>query len=119
MKLKKQPPEVFHEKSCLEKFRKIQACNFIKKETLAQVFPCEFCQISKNVFFTEHLWATASEACLKKPQLHKYVISKKVTFATHPVNEINILFAIFNNKELGNFRVRPNNSILKGMDDDL
>ena len=38
-----------------------QACNFIKKETLAQVFSCEFCEISKNNFFTEHLWATASE----------------------------------------------------------
>ena len=30
-----------------------QACNFIKKETLAQVFLCEFCEISKNTFFTE------------------------------------------------------------------
>ena len=37
-----------------------KACNFIKKETLAQVFSCEFCEISKNTFFTEHLWATAS-----------------------------------------------------------
>ena len=36
------------------------ACNFFKKETLAQVFPCEFCEISKNTFFTEHLWTTAS-----------------------------------------------------------
>ena len=26
-----------------------------KKETLAQVFSCEFCEISKNSFFTEHL----------------------------------------------------------------
>ena len=38
-----------------------EACNFIKKETLAQVFSCEFCEISKNNFFTEHLWTTASE----------------------------------------------------------
>ena len=31
--------------------------NFIKKETLAQVFSCEFCEISKNIpFFKEHLW---------------------------------------------------------------
>ena len=37
------------------------ACNFIKKETLAQVFSCEFCEISKNTFFTEHLWTTASD----------------------------------------------------------
>ena len=28
--------------------------------TLAQVFSCEFCEISKNNFFTEHLWVTAS-----------------------------------------------------------
>ena len=29
--------------------------NFIKKEYLAQVFFCEFCEVSKNTFFTEHL----------------------------------------------------------------
>ena len=27
-----------------------QACNFIKKETLAHVFSCEFSKISKNTF---------------------------------------------------------------------
>ena len=27
---------------------------------------CEFCQISKNTFFTEHLWATASEKHFRK-----------------------------------------------------
>ena len=27
-----------------------EACNFIKKETLTQVFSCEFCEISKNTF---------------------------------------------------------------------
>ena len=46
--VQKQPPEVFY-------------CNFIKKETLAQVFSCEFCEISKKTFFKEHLGATASE----------------------------------------------------------
>ena len=39
---------------------KTSACNFIKKETLAQVFSCEFCEISNNTLFTEHLWTTAS-----------------------------------------------------------
>ena len=34
---------------------------FIKKESLAQVFPYEFCEISKNTFFAEHLRTTASE----------------------------------------------------------
>ena len=31
--------------------RELQACNFIKKGSLAQVFSCEFCEISKNTFF--------------------------------------------------------------------
>ena len=37
-----------------------QDCNFIKKEHLAQVFCCEFCEMFKNIFFTEHLRTTAS-----------------------------------------------------------
>ena len=32
-----------------------EACNFIKKETLAQVLFCEFLEISKNTFFIEYL----------------------------------------------------------------
>ena len=35
-----------------------QACNFIKKQTLA--FSCEFYKISKNTFFTEHFSTAAS-----------------------------------------------------------
>ena len=31
-----------------------------QKGTLAQVFSYEVCKISKNTFFTEHIWATAS-----------------------------------------------------------
>ena len=31
-----------------------------KKKTLAQVFSSEFCEISKNTFFTEHLLVAAS-----------------------------------------------------------
>ena len=37
--------EVFCEKGIFK-----NSCNFIKKETLAQVFSCEFCEISKNTF---------------------------------------------------------------------
>ena len=36
----------------LNKVAGLQACNFTKKETLAQVLSCEFCEISKNIFFT-------------------------------------------------------------------
>ena len=39
----------------------VSACNFIKKETPEpQVFSCELYKISKNTFFTEHLWTTAT-----------------------------------------------------------
>ena len=33
----------------------IKTCNLIKKETLAQFFSCEFCEIFKSTFFIEHL----------------------------------------------------------------
>ena len=38
-----------------------QASNFIKKETLAQVFSRKFWEIFKNTYFTEHLWTIVSE----------------------------------------------------------
>ena len=37
-----------------------QVCNFIKKETPTQVFSCEFYEIFKDNFLTEHLQATVS-----------------------------------------------------------
>ena len=36
------------------------AYNFIKKESLAQVFSYKLREISKNTFFIEHFWTTAS-----------------------------------------------------------
>ena len=38
-----------------------QACNFIKKETLRQVFSFEFCEISKNTFCYRTPLVAASE----------------------------------------------------------
>ena len=32
-----------------------EAFNFIKKETLAQIFSCEFCEIFQNAFLYKHL----------------------------------------------------------------
>ena len=66
-------PDIFCKKGVLRNFTKFTvkhlcqslffnkvavevACNFTKKETLVQVFSCEFCKISKNTFFTEHWW---------------------------------------------------------------
>ena len=49
-----------------------QACNFIKKVTLAQMFSCGFCEIFKNTFFTENtsgrLLLNLSERKKKKRQ---------------------------------------------------
>ena len=64
----------FNKVACLRP----EACNFIKKETLAQVFSCEFCNISKNTFFTEQLWTTAS-GCLVGRGVHN---SKGAYFLT-------------------------------------
>ena len=61
-------PEVFCKKGVIRNFAKFpgkhlcqslffltklqtDTCNFIKKDALAQVFPCEFCEISKTTFF--------------------------------------------------------------------
>ena len=38
----------------------------LKKENPAQVFSFEFFEISKNTFFTGHLWATASGGMIEK-----------------------------------------------------
>ena len=40
---------------------RLDACNFIQKETLAQVFSCEFCEISKNTFSSRTPSVAASD----------------------------------------------------------
>ena len=56
----KQPLEMFYKKSVLKDFTKFTGkhlCRglFVNKETLAQVFSSKFCEIFKNIIFTEHL----------------------------------------------------------------
>ena len=41
-------------------FKRLRPPTLLKKRLWHRCFSCEFCQISKNTFFTEHLWATAS-----------------------------------------------------------
>ena len=43
----------------------VSACNFIKKETLAPVFSCEFCKMFNNTFITEHLRVTVSQGFVR------------------------------------------------------
>ena len=40
-----------HQRYSVKKGVLPKACNFIKKESLEQVFSCEFCEISKKTFF--------------------------------------------------------------------
>ena len=54
-----------------------EACNFFKKETLAQEFSSEFCEISKNSFFTEYLWATTFTSAIENSQI---LIFRRITF---------------------------------------
>ena len=47
---------------------KLQAsANNLKKRLWHRCFSCEFCDISKNIFFTEHFWVTAFEFCSNLP----------------------------------------------------
>ena len=50
-------------------------CNFIKKETLAQVFSSESCEITKNTFF----YRTPQGECF-------YIRSKSISFADDSTN---------------------------------
>ena len=50
------------------------ACNFIKNEILTQVFSCEFGEISKITFFTEHIRVTASVVFIYWPKQILYQI---------------------------------------------
>ena len=65
------PPEVVSKKGVLRNFSKFEGKHLCQglflskvgdllKESLAQVFSCEFCEISKNIFFTENLRTTTS-----------------------------------------------------------
>ena len=42
-------------------FCKPKACNFIKREALAQVFSCEFYEVSKDTFFTIDFWTATCD----------------------------------------------------------
>ena len=52
-------------------------CNFIRKETQAQVFSCEFCKISKNTFFYRTPLVVASEPFI-------LITWYKLSFSTWP-----------------------------------
>ena len=57
--------------------------NFIKEKTLAQLFSCEFCEIFKNIFLTEHLLEIASVfQWTLRTNIPEYEFSKASIFIT-------------------------------------
>ena len=72
-----------------------QACYFIKGETLAQVFSCEFCEISKNTFSYRTPPVTASENLLKL-ELFKYKTLVGILFLWHIHHENRPIPSAFN-----------------------
>ena len=59
------------------------ASNFTKKETLIQVFSCEFCGISKNTYFTERLWRLLLQIFLKVLTSAQNLHCRTTIFAEH------------------------------------
>ena len=47
----------------------LRACNFIKKETLAQCFPVNFAEFLRTPFITEHLWWLFLEIQIKSLEI--------------------------------------------------
>ena len=70
----------FTENTCIGVSFYAEACNFIKKETLAQVFSFEFCDIFKNTYFTGSpgVWATASAQLVRSRQNCKLFFCEKL-----------------------------------------
>ena len=41
-------------------FKRLMSATLLKRRLWHRCFSCDFCQICKNAFFTEQIWATAS-----------------------------------------------------------
>ena len=87
--LQKQSPEMFYKKDVLRNFTKFAGehlCQslFFKKETLAQVFSCKFCETFKNTFLHRTPLVTASEfGCFSL--LLNWVIASKIWLSSFSI----------------------------------
>ena len=91
-----------------------EACYFIKKETLTQVFSNEFCEISMNTFFTEHLrWLLLFIKKVADLQSHQFFFRKKsssewslcVFFWNNAGNTLNHRELLIQNRRLGPWKI--------------
>ena len=94
----------------------------IKKEALAQMFSCEFCEISKNSFFTEHFRVTTSKqvtemrVCNRMTYIFKdHIKIVKIYMVKFNVSILNRLKTIFfvNTKYIHKCNVSLNKTVTK------
>ena len=71
------------------------ARNFIKKETLVQALSCEFCEISWNTFFTEHLRATASDKIPREKVISFHDSLLKIPLILSILMQFSYVYAIY------------------------
>ena len=67
------------ENTCAREFLiKLRSATLFKRDTLALVFSCEFCEISKNTFFIEqHRWYWEISCIVKlkdRPQISRLIL---------------------------------------------
>ena len=89
LKNQKQPPKVF----CKEML-KLRPATLLTKRLWHRCFPVNFCEISNNTFFTEHLWATASEQYVLSTRRHKIMMARQCSFISQ------ILYIVFKMKHI-------------------
>ena len=70
-----------HKKAPVPVLHSCHLCNFVKKQTLTQIFSSEFCEIFLNNFFTEHLWTTASWILWKELKINECSLCNKIKTA--------------------------------------
>ena len=76
-------------------FNKVEACNFIKKETMAQVFFCEFCKNFKNTFFSKNTAVSASVSDYHMKwwtSLQPSLVHVNICIHNHPWSLNNVMF---------------------------
>ena len=103
VKIQKQPLEMFCKKVFLklsQNSQEAEACNFIKKETLAQVFSCDFCEISKNTFFTDHLRRLLLKMIKNLWKFSQLIdkLLKLISLSCHCIFFIRFILFIFSNR---------------------
>ena len=64
-----------------------ETCNFIKRETLTQVFSCEFSEFFKNTFFIGDLRTTASTSEVFEEEYLFVLFDVEPFFTNVPLNE--------------------------------